>query len=82
MEIPELPKTGNRKGSGFDRTFDPPLFYTADQMREYAKAAVLLERERAARLADKAGESVDRNDAAWTTMGRFELLAAAIREGK
>lgn len=75
--LPELPEAGYAVNNV------TPIYYTADQMREYARQAALAERERCARIA----EAVWRQDCGtgtyekgWT--GAAALVAATIRAGK
>lgn len=53
MELPELPKLA---GTAFDR------LYTADQMRDFARQAVALERERCANVCLDYAKRHDKGD--------------------
>ena len=84
VELPPLPKALGRmplkaRGSEFGQLGGPSHedAFGADQVREYARQAVLQERERCARIAETpvAGEQDD------ITMGAKDRVASAIRKG-
>jgi hypothetical protein len=78
VKLPELPKPANEADSD-DCTYACPEGFDADQMREYARAAVLAERERCAKLLEPQyynepyGEGYRQLEP--------EQIAAAIRKG-
>lgn len=96
-ELPELPSPAATKwGDEYDEfySFDNGRpFFTAEQMREYARAAVLAERERIESAARRILDGIDddecsRNEGWWETSTganfgaeRLALLVAAIRQG-
>lgn len=72
--LPPLPEPDTHC---FDDEGGPPVdvwSYSADQMREYATAAVLAERERCAAIADEFATYGGSNFYSW-----FKKLATAIR---
>lgn len=53
-ELPELPEPAREaESAGAAWRNSSPDYYTADQMREYARAAIQAERERCAKVCDQ-----------------------------
>lgn len=75
LKLPELPEPGIKSAHALSNAF--AFGYHADQMREYARQAVLAERERAARAVEAIAQ-------AWWKRGHVPPpsdIAAAIRAG-
>lgn len=70
-DLGPLPEPAMRSGPGSMTRRD---YFTAEQMRAYADAAVVAERERCAKLVETQDPNGDYGVRSW-----FELLAAKIR---